>query len=150
MNEPLRLMRIGEAAEAAGVSTRTLRYYEQRGLLTPSGHSPGGERRYTEDDVARLVHIRELAELLGADLDTIGAMLSVEDRLASIRTEYRKPGQSAARQLELLAEAEALNTDLQQRVDARIAGMKKVQAHLRAKAARYADIRDTLRSPADA
>ena len=141
-------LRIGEAAEAAGVSTRTLRYYEQRGLLNPSGRSPGGERRYTDDDVARLVHIRELAELLGADLDTIGALLSVEDRLASIRSEYRRPGQSATRQLELLAEAEQLNDDLQGRVDARIAGMKKVQAHLRAKAARYADLRDTLRAPA--
>src|SRR5437868_14789577 len=111
-------LRIGEAAEAAGVSTRTLRYYEQRGLLNPAGRSPGGERRYTDDDVARLMHIRDLAELLGADLDTIGAMLSAEDRLASIRTEYRQPGQSATRQLELLSEAEQLNAELQQRVDA--------------------------------
>ncbi len=48
------LLRIGEAAERAGVSCRTLRYYEELGLLVPAGHSAGGARRYTGDDVERL------------------------------------------------------------------------------------------------
>lgn len=74
---------IGEAAGRAGVSTRTLRYYEQRGLLRPGPRSVGGARRYLESDVARVARIRQLQELLGEDLDHIGAVLGAEDRLAS-------------------------------------------------------------------
>ena len=62
------LFRIGEAAERAGVSSRTLRWYEEIGLLAPSGHSSGGARRYSEDDLTRIEHIRELQSLLGLDL----------------------------------------------------------------------------------
>ena len=65
----------GEAAERAGVSSRTLRWYEERGLLVPTGYSVGGARRYSEEDVARLVHIRELQSLLGFDLDEIRDVL---------------------------------------------------------------------------
>jgi DNA-binding transcriptional MerR regulator len=64
-------LRIGEAAARAAVSVRTLRYYEELGLLTPSAHSPGGARRYAEEDVARLARIRELKDLLGFDLDEV-------------------------------------------------------------------------------
>jgi DNA-binding transcriptional MerR regulator len=74
---------IGEAASRAGVSTRTLRYYEQRGLLQPGPRSGGGARRYEEADVARVARIRQLQELLGQDLDHIGSVLAAEDRLAS-------------------------------------------------------------------
>jgi DNA-binding transcriptional MerR regulator len=74
---------IGEAASRAGVSTRTLRYYEQRGLLQPGPRSGGGARRYREADVARVARIRQLQVLLGDDLDHIGAVLAAEDRLAT-------------------------------------------------------------------
>ncbi|MEV0122684.1 MerR family transcriptional regulator [Streptomyces sp. NPDC050703] len=52
-------MRIGELAARAGVSVRSLRYYEQRGLLT-STRTPSGQRRYTEDDVDRVHFIQGL------------------------------------------------------------------------------------------
>ena len=61
--------RIGEIADAAGVSTRTLRYYEELGLVSPSGHSPGGARRYSDADLARVLRIRELQDLVGFNLD---------------------------------------------------------------------------------
>jgi DNA-binding transcriptional MerR regulator len=76
---------IGEAADRAGVSTRTLRYYEQRGLLAPARRTVGGPRRYTDADVARVARIRQLQGLLGDDLDRIGAVLDADDRLASGR-----------------------------------------------------------------
>lgn len=142
------LLRIGAAAAAAGVTTRTLRYYEQRGLLQPSAYTEGGERRYTEADVARLRRVRELADLLGADLEAIRRVLDAEDHLAAIRVEYHRPGQSARRQLELLDEAEAVNHDLQATVDGRIGRLRKVRDELRAKAARYAEVREELRRQA--
>ena len=75
-----RRLRIGEAAERAAVSVRTLRYYEELGLLTPSDYSPGGARRYAEEDVARLARIRELKDLLGFNLDEVRTVLTAELR----------------------------------------------------------------------
>ena len=52
-------MRIGELAEATGVSARSLRYYEDQGLLR-AHRTPAGHRRYTSDDVERVVQIQQL------------------------------------------------------------------------------------------
>ena len=81
--------RIGEVAAETDVSTRTLRYYEELGLLTPSGHSPGGARRYSDDDVARVRRIRELQELVGFNLEEIRTIVAAEDRLGELRQEFR-------------------------------------------------------------
>jgi len=51
------LLRIGMAAERAGVSPRTLRWYEEIGLLAPAGYSSGSARRYSQEDVDPIVHI---------------------------------------------------------------------------------------------
>ena len=81
-------LRIGEAAARAAVSVRTLRYYEELGLLTPSARSPGGARRYAEEDLARLARIRELKDLLGFNLDEVRTVLTAEDRLGDLRAAY--------------------------------------------------------------
>ncbi|MBF6164190.1 MerR family transcriptional regulator [Streptomyces gardneri] len=52
-------MRIGELAERTGVSERSLRYYEQQGILA-SDRTPGGHRDYPERAVDRVIHIQEL------------------------------------------------------------------------------------------
>src|ERR1700734_449166 len=91
---------IGRAAQASGVSERALRYYQQIGLLTPSGRTPGGLRRYSEDDVARVRRIRELQSLLGLNLDEIRVVLDNDDRLAAVRAEYRSTRTGIARRQE--------------------------------------------------
>lgn len=59
---------IGKLAKKAGVSIRTVRYYEELSLLQPSGRTPGGLRLYSDGDVARLRFIRRLRTLrLGLD-----------------------------------------------------------------------------------
>jgi DNA-binding transcriptional MerR regulator len=108
---PGRLLPIGEAAERAGVSARTLRWYEELGLLVPSGHSSGGARRYDDADVARIVHIRELQSLLGFDLGEIRDILRGEDDLVGLRHEYRSRADGARRR-EILLEASAINDKL--------------------------------------
>jgi DNA-binding transcriptional MerR regulator len=80
---------IGKAAALVGVSTRTLRYYEQLGMVQPSARSSGGARRYSADDVARLLRIRELQSLMGFNLTDIQSILVAEDRLQSLREEFR-------------------------------------------------------------
>lgn len=64
MEKPERkLLKIGEIAERAGVTVRTIRYYEELGLLDPSEISVGGFRLFTEDDLRKLLFIRRFKEL---------------------------------------------------------------------------------------
>ena len=91
-------LRIGEVARRTGLTTRTLRHYDELGLLVPSGRTEGDYRMYTLDDVQRLLAIQHLKSL-GLGLTEIGAALddpgfdasatlrrhieAVEDRIAA-------------------------------------------------------------------
>jgi DNA-binding transcriptional MerR regulator len=128
--------RIGEVAEQAGVTPRTLRYYEELGLLEPSGHSPGGARRYSDDDVARVVRIRELQELMGFDLQAIRRIVTAEARLQQLREEYRA-GVDVSRQREIVSEAVHINDELREEVRGKLERIEGFLGDLNAKAARY-------------
>ena len=145
MNAPTdrALLRIGEAARRAGVTTRTLRYYQEVGLLEPSGATPGGNRLYSADDVERLRRILDLRDVMGFDLDRIRLFLGSEDRLAELRAEAQR-GISTKRRREMLAEATDLNARMQAEVNTKVGLLQGMLAELRAKASRYADIRDEL------
>ena len=130
---------IGEAAQRAGVSTRTLRYYQELGLLTPSGASPGGNRRYSETDVARLLRILELRNVMGFDLERIGDILGAEDRLAELRDEVQR-GISRKRHQQIIREAIAINARMQEQVRGKLAQLDGFMTELQAKADRYRDI----------
>jgi DNA-binding transcriptional MerR regulator len=67
-------MKVGELAGRTGLSVRTLHYYEEIGLLRPSGHTESGHRLYTDADVARLQQIVSLRQL-GFSLREIQACL---------------------------------------------------------------------------
>jgi MerR family transcriptional regulator, repressor of the yfmOP operon len=134
-----RRYRIGEMAEQLGVSPRTLRYYEEIGLLQPSHYSPGGARRYVESDRQRILRIRELQAIMGFDLDEIREILRADDRLAELRGEYRQ-GVSASRAGDILAEASRLNARTQEQVLAKIAILQAFQAELEGKADRYRQV----------
>lgn len=67
-------MFIGELAERAGVTPRTVRYYEERGLMGPGYREGSGFRRYDEDNLSRLWLIDRL-KTLGLSLEEIGAVL---------------------------------------------------------------------------
>jgi len=137
------LLRIGEVAKRVGVSCRTLRYYEELGLLEPTGYTAGGARRYSERDVARVERIRQLQRLMGFDLDEIGSVLEAEDRLEALRAEA-KGGPAPQRRLELLAEATALNQRLQREVRAKMEALGAFLDELVDYAERYRDRRVEL------
>jgi len=128
--------RIGEVAEAAGVSTRTLRYYEELGLLSPSGHSPGGARRYSDADLARVLRIRELQQLVGFNLDEIKTIVATGARLEELRTEY-KAGRPPQRERELIAEAIEINDQLREDMRAKLSRLETFLADLDARAVLY-------------
>jgi MerR family transcriptional regulator, copper efflux regulator len=77
---PAGTMHIGELAERAGMSLRTIRHYDEVGLLVPSGRTTGGFRVYTENDLERLLVIRRMKPL-GFTLDEMSALLRVVDGL---------------------------------------------------------------------
>jgi DNA-binding transcriptional MerR regulator len=73
-------MQIGEVAARTELSLRTIRHYEETGLVVPSARSQGGFRLYTENDVARLMVIRRMKPL-GFTLDQMRDLLGATDRL---------------------------------------------------------------------
>jgi DNA-binding transcriptional MerR regulator len=73
-------MHIGQVAARTGLSLRTIRHYDEVGLVRPSARSQGGFRLYTEADVARLMVIRRMKPL-GFTLDEMGELLAITDRL---------------------------------------------------------------------
>ncbi|MEU3662500.1 MerR family transcriptional regulator [Streptomyces sp. NPDC032940] len=75
-------MQIGEVAARTELSLRTIRHYEETGLVVPSARSQGGFRLYTESDVQRLMVIRRMKPL-GFTLDQMRDLLDATDRLDS-------------------------------------------------------------------
>jgi DNA-binding transcriptional MerR regulator len=133
-----RALRIGEAARALGVTPRTLRYWDELGLLAPSGHTEGGERLYAPSDVERGARIRELQELLGFSLSQIGAVVQSDDVLERLRR-ARAEGAPAAAQRRLLTEAIEANDELLARLDDTLGRVAAFRDERRAK-------RDRLRA----
>jgi len=128
-------IRISDAATRAGVSARTLRYYEELGLLTPSLYTAGGERRYTEDDLVHLARILELREVLGMNLEEIREFLALETRLGELRASYRATKgatskRARADQKATLEEALVLNESLAERIRVKLARMDDFRAKL--------------------
>ena len=91
MSATQQTLRIGEVAELTGTTPRTIRYYEEIGLLPPTGERELGKHRaYTEADVERVREIVRLRDLLGLSLDQLSRLLEAETARAEIRREYRE------------------------------------------------------------
>jgi DNA-binding transcriptional MerR regulator len=135
--------RIGEVAERAGVTTRTLRYYQELGLLDPAGQSPGGSRRYSDADMARLLRIIELRDVMGLDLDRIRVILSAEDRLAQLREEAQRVIPDSRRR-EIVREAFEINQFMRAKVQEKLAVLQGFVAELDGKASRIRAIAEQL------
>lgn len=125
------LMQIGEVAERTGLSLRTIRYYEEVGLVVPTARSQGGFRLYTHADTERLQLIKRMKpleltldqtrELLTAlDRLTTGRALRKSERaklLATLRT-YQQAAQARCEALrEQLTTAEAVRANLTAHID---------------------------------
>jgi DNA-binding transcriptional MerR regulator len=138
-------IRISDAATRAGVSARTLRYYEELGLITPSLYTAGGERRYTLDDLAHLERILELREVLGMNLDEIREFLTLETRLDQVKATYRAnkgdtTKKARAVQKAMLQEAAELNESLAKQLSDKLARMEAFQTKLASDAKRCREI----------
>src|SRR5580704_3283843 len=91
-------LRIGEVAELTGTTPRTIRYYEEIGLLPGTDDRPQGQHRYyTEADVERVQEIVRLRDLLGLSLEQLSQLLEAETARAELRREYAATDDPEAR-----------------------------------------------------
>lgn len=117
---PGHAMKIGEVAERTGLSLRSIRHYDDVGLVPPSGRSEGGFRLYTEADVQRLLRVMRITPL-GFSLEETARLLDAlegepdatpQEDVAAFLDRARKGRATLARKLrqadELLAELDAL------------------------------------------
>jgi DNA-binding transcriptional MerR regulator len=99
-------LRIGEVARLAGTTPRTIRYYEEIGLLpAPGGREPGSHRTYEEADVERLSELLRLKDLLGVSLEELRALVDAEEARAALRREWHGGVEDPVRRRQILEES---------------------------------------------
>jgi DNA-binding transcriptional MerR regulator len=99
-------LRIGQVAELTGTTPRTIRYYEELGLLAPaSGREPGTHRSYDQTDVERLQEVLRLRRVLGLSLDELRELSAEEAARAARRREWDAGVEDPVRRREILEEA---------------------------------------------
>jgi DNA-binding transcriptional MerR regulator len=125
-----RLLRIGELAERSGVTPRTIRYYEEIGLLASGPTREKGKHRlYDEADVERVRELTRLRDLLGVTLDELKRLVAAEDARAVLRRRFHET-ESQAERLRLVDEAMP-HVDAQlELVRNRIAELQKLEREL--------------------
>jgi DNA-binding transcriptional MerR regulator len=104
--EPERELRIGEVAKLAGTTPRTIRYYEEIGLLPGSRERPArSHRTYAEADVDRLTELLRLKDLLGLSLEELKELVEAEGARAELRREWHGGVEDPVRRRQILEES---------------------------------------------
>ncbi len=99
-------LRIGEVAKLAKTTPRTIRYYEEIGLLPAAGgRQPGAHRTYAEADVERLAELLRLKELLGLSLEELKELVEAEGARAELRREWHGGVEDPVRRRQILEES---------------------------------------------
>jgi DNA-binding transcriptional MerR regulator len=130
------LLRIQEVADLVGLTPRSIRYYEEVGLLEPAGRSEGAYRLYDADDVDRLRFIKGLRDDAGFSLAEIGQLLEDETARAANRARFRESRTASERRAVLEDGIERIDRQvatLQAKIDrlrSMIAAASQRRAHL--------------------
>jgi DNA-binding transcriptional MerR regulator len=99
-------LRIGDVARLAGTTPRTIRYYEEIGLLPASdAREPGAHRTYAETDVERLTDLLRMKDLLGVSLEELKALVEADEARAALRREWQAGVEDPSRREQILDES---------------------------------------------
>jgi DNA-binding transcriptional MerR regulator len=136
-------LRIGDVAKLAGTTPRTIRYYEEIGLLpVAGGRQPGAHRSYAETDVERLTELLRLKDLLGISLDELKELVEAEGARAALRREWHEGVEDPVRRRQILEESLGHITSQLELVRRRRDEIAKLEAELLARRKR---VRELLR-----
>lgn len=107
-------LRVGEVAEQTGTTPRTIRYYEEIGLLATHDHRPKGVHRlYTAQDVERVREVMRLRDLLGLSLEQLSALVEVESVRRHLKDEWAGATEVADQRRILAAALQCAGTQLE-------------------------------------
>jgi MerR family transcriptional regulator, repressor of the yfmOP operon len=137
------LFTIEQVAARTGLTKRTLRYYEEVGLLPPTGRTEGNYRRYSEEDIQRLERIKNLRDLMGFSLADIRELLEAEDERGQIKVAYRHETESSAKIAQLDRADELIYSQLHL-IEQKLTGLEQMRAGLLAKLERHRQMREEL------
>jgi DNA-binding transcriptional MerR regulator len=138
-------LRIEQVAARTGLTKRTLRYYEEIGVLAPPSRTEGGYRLYSEHDVQELERIKRLKDLLGFSLKDIREMVHAEEEREHVRAAWEKQPDPKAR-LEWLDQLEAQNERLLLLVEEKRAGLEEMRHNLMTRHERWQTLRAELQA----
>jgi DNA-binding transcriptional MerR regulator len=129
-------LQIGEVAERTGVTQRTLRFYEEKGLLQPPSRLDGGFRLYSEADVERVERIKRLQTLLGFTLADIKEMVEADEVKMQLRATYRRDAEVSERRAKLEKAIEVTERQVAV-IDQKLAALDDMKKRLEEKLAQY-------------
>jgi DNA-binding transcriptional MerR regulator len=108
-------LKIGDVARLAGTTPRTIRYYEEIGLLPAAdAREPGAHRTYAPSDADRLTELLRLRNLLGLPLDGLKGLVEAEDNRAALRREWHEGVEDPVRRREIL---DSLDRDAERQLE---------------------------------
>ena len=131
-------LQIGEVAERTSVTQRTLRFYEEKGLLKPPTRMEGGFRLYSEADILRVERIKRLQQLLGFSLAEIKEMVEAEEVKLQLRAEYR-PDAALSQKRAQLVKAIDVTERQYALIGQKVAALTEMQAKLEERLAKFRD-----------
>ena len=137
------LFSIEQVATRTGFTKRTLRYYEEVGLLPPTGRTEGNYRRYSEADVELLERIKNLRELLGFSLADIREIIEVEDERMQLRDAYKHETEVDAKVAQINRADELIRNQLHL-IEKKLAGLEQMRTKLMANLEHHEQIRNEL------
>lgn len=133
-------LRIGDVARLVGTTPRTIRYYEEKGLLpSGEGRAAGQHRSYGEEDVERLRELLRMRNLLGVPLEELRELVAVDDERAALRGELHRTDTPAERE-RILRRLDALAERQLAAVERRAADLETLREEIRARRERIADL----------
>ncbi len=137
------LYTIEQVATRTSMTKRTLRYYEEVGIFSPTGRTEGNYRRYSEEDVQRLERIKELRDLLGFSLTDIRELMLAEEERDSIKVAYQQETEAFAK-IAQLDRADALIRGQLVLIEEKLTALEQMRTSLYTKLESHEQKRVTL------
>lgn len=133
-------LQIGDAASRTHLTQRTLRFYDERGLLHPRERMHGGFRLYSAADIERIERIKQLKELLGFSLSEIAELLDAEELAGGSGGRHASPAEDCR--------SDTARDGLQRQldlIDQKMAGMARLREQIAARLREYSGPRGVAR-----